>query len=212
MFTADTPIPRKHYGNLSPFHVSVHGDEQITISINIAPHALRRLETLFKTGKLPPKIPPCWTHVDQYLDVPVLRWIVDGSWQAKGDEVLWLRRANLDTIAPPRVVWAAERGHLKTMRWTLERVPGWQNNQSIANAAASHGQINILQWIRCNGGCWSTDAADLAARHGQLATLQWIVAHGGNWSQNAVKWASKNQHLPTLEWLCDREPFVLDGM
>ena len=103
-----------------------------------------------------------WLRLHQYLDIPVLIWVVD-EWKQKGDQ----------EFVPP-VDWAAQRGHLQVLQWI--RAHGGEWTSRTANWAAQGGHLQILQWIRwgvdkfisrCSSGSgwgWTSKAADSTAR------------------------------------------------
>ena len=87
--------------------------------------------------------------------------------------------------------WAAENGHLETLKWICANGGKWTAN--AANWAAENGHLETLKWIRANGGIW-TNAANLAAANGQLETLKWIRANGGKWTSHTANHTAINGH------------------
>ena len=204
-FTATWPIPCTFYGPLSPLALSnnIEGPVSIEANLIVEDLDLEQLNRLFINRQIPEEIPETkWLMVDRYLDIPTLKWVADGTWSDRGDEVLWLRRTNFQSYEFPKLwVWAAKNGHLETLKW-IEANGGAEWAQPIAaNNAAANGHLEVLQWIRANGGEWTSGAANGAAANGHLEILQWIHANGGDWTPGAANWAAANGHLKVLQWI-----------
>jgi hypothetical protein len=45
-------------------------------------------------------------------------------------------------------------------------------------AAAQHGHLEVLQWVRANGCDWDIGMCAAAAEGGHLEVLQWACANG----------------------------------
>ena len=140
-------------------------------------------------------------QLERYLDVPLLRLVLDGQWQEiqHADCFLWWwKKQSVTTRFTAKDLCA--HGQLETLRWYAAQGQTIDFNALII-IAARYGHLETLQWIRAHGGEWSHMAANWAAMNGHLETLQWIRAHGGEWTHWAADWAAMNGHLETLQWI-----------
>ena len=167
-------IPLERYGEHSPMLAC---DDMEMIFVFAHAKSICALYALFSAGDVPTDddILFDWQCLDKYLDVPILFQISNNkTWQNKGDENLW-----------------------------LFKLQGYKQSYYNADWAAVHGHLEILKWIRTNGGDWTSKAADWAAGNGHLATLKWIRANGGKWTSYATAFADANGQLDTLKWIRD---------
>jgi len=96
-------------------------------------------------------------------------------------------------------------GQLEILKWIRANGGEW-TSWACSNAAAN-GHLETLKWLRVNGCKWSRFAANYAAANGHLETLKWIRVNGGPFSSNAFKWATENGHYETVKWLaCNGVP------
>ena len=203
--------------------------------------AWRQLEAFFVCGHTM-KLSVALDVIERYLDIPLLRMVLDHpiEWQTEpfADQFLWWWQKQSTAALPtsltmselfrhnqlrtlqwlharqpfdilgirqpngdfiPAADWAAENGHLATLQWI--RANGGEWTSAAADGAARNGHLETLQWIRANGGEWTHRAADGAAMSGHLETLQWIRANGGEWTSEAADRAAENGHLATLQWI-----------
>ena len=125
--------------------------------------------------------------------------------------------------------------------WTVHSKcppPSWSvretdSVQDIFFEACSHGDIQVLEWLRVHQRFKKVKALDnegfrRAARHGQLKVLQWLVIFDRftvndvrACDNEAFRLAAGNGHLNVLQWLiqefnltlkdamaCDNEAFI----
>ena len=199
--TTNGIIPLERYGEHSPMLAC----DDVEMSFAFAHEkSICALHALFSTGTIPTddEILFDWQNLDKYLDVPILFQISNNKiWQDKGDENLWLFK--FQGYKQSRVYnadWAAEHGHLETLKWVRANGGNW--TAYAADFAAGNGHLEILKWVRTNGGNWTTLAAHWSAKNGHLETLKWIRANGGEWTSWSADLAAENGHLETLRWIC----------
>jgi len=145
--------------------------------------------------------------------------------------VKWLWENNIDAPADLTldVYRAAERGHLKILKWLLKRdaapslsVRLFQNaavrsdlylmqwlwkkgcpwDESVCSSAVSH--FGALQWLRARGCPWDETTCAAAARMGTLKTLQWVRERGCPWDETTCAAAARMRRLKTLQWVRER--------
>ena len=136
-------------------------------------------------------------RLDRYLDIPLFNQIVHNTWESQGDVNLWFYKLRGFETFKYSADWAAEHGHLEVLKWVRNNGGPW--TADAADMASLNGNLDVLKWIRNNGGEWTHWAADGAAEHGHLETLKWIRNNGGNWTSDAADWAAKDGHLETLQ-------------
>ena len=81
---------------------------------------------------------------------------------------------------------------------------------SACSAAAEHGQLETLQWLRSQSPpCpWSDDTCAAAAQSGQFEILQWLRSQSPPcpWCAFSCLLAAKYGHLRVLQWLRSQSP------
>ena len=193
-------IPFEHYGEQSP--VLACDDVEMTFTFAFA-KSIDAIHALFSTGDIPidDDILSDWQNLDKYLDIPILFQISNNkTWQDKGDENLWLfKLQGYKQSEEYNTTWAAKNGHLEILKWI--RANGGEWTERAADYTAESGHLETLKWIRANGGTWTSWATNSAARNGHLETLKWIRDNGGTWTSNAANWAATSGHLETLKWI-----------
>ncbi|GMF27497.1 unnamed protein product [Phytophthora lilii] len=84
----------------------------------------------------------------------------------------------------------------------------WNRCQDAVNAAATGGQLEILQWLLANdlGKC-STSTMDCAASHGHLDVAQWLDTNSSEGcTTKAMDGAAANEHFDVVKWLHANRP------
>jgi hypothetical protein len=82
---------------------------------------------------------------------------------------------------------------------------GWKCARSSGVAAAAHGHVDVLQWLRLSG-CfkWDSPVCGLtAAAFGQLETLRWCLEDGCPASPQLAVTAAQYGHMQVLRWLVE---------
>jgi hypothetical protein len=67
-------------------------------------------------------------------------------------------------------------------------------------AAAAHGQLEALVWLRGRGCPWSTFVCMSAAGAGHLEVLRYAHEHGRPWDSSTCKDAARGGHLEVLRY------------
>ncbi|KAL6059863.1 putative methyltransferase nsun6 [Balamuthia mandrillaris] len=99
------------------------------------------------------------------------------------------------------VGWVVGSGRLEVLKWATAN--GWPWPRRLCEAAASHGQLALLQWATEEKGpkLLSQDTCTLAAKNGHLEVLKWARANGCPWSEETCQVAAANGHLEVVKWL-----------
>jgi len=71
------------------------------------------------------------------------------------------------------------------------------------DAAASHGHLEVLKWLRSEGCPWDASACRSAARGGHLEVLKWLRKEGCPWDERTCERAASRGHLDVLRWAID---------
>ena len=105
---------------------------------------------------------------------------------------------------------AAKGGHLVVLQWAIANgcptTQTWQTNgslQSIAEAAAEFGQVEVLQWVEQCVGVGQIQLhriCEFAAKGGHLEVLQWARANGRGLYGSECQFAAAKGHLHVLQW------------
>lgn len=76
------------------------------------------------------------------------------------------------------------------------------DNSACAAAAASHGRVNTLAWLRrhINPCPWDETACAAAAANGHLIALQWLRKMCASWDHETCASAARGGHLRVLDW------------
>ena len=82
--------------------------------------------------------------------------------------------------------------------------------EDVCTAAATHGALAALKWLRSREipFPWSCHCSAAAAAHNQVPVLEWMLAEApdGFWNESCCIQAVENCHLEALKWL--RSPAV----
>lgn len=98
---------------------------------------------------------------------------------------------------------AARYGRLEIIRWAYDQTVtyAWEPYPStISDIAASHGHVEILEFVRDKSG-WSFDehVSVSAAEKGHLHVLKWLHEHGCSIPKYLCQWRTKDCEV--FEWL-----------
>ena len=95
---------------------------------------------------------------------------------------------------------AAHGGHLETLARILAVGCPMDPNE-VARKAASHGHVDILEWLVPKYNVkWGKIHTAAAARGGHLVALQWLRARRIPWDSNAVTQAAAYNHAEVVMW------------
>jgi hypothetical protein len=103
---------------------------------------------------------------------------------------------------PSCAVSTALRGHLDTLEFIN---PYTQMAESVCEAAAIGGHLNVLQWLRKQSPpCpWNKKTCKAAARGGHMKVLQWLRKQSPPcpWNEQTCMAAAEGGNLDVLKWL-----------
>lgn len=101
--------------------------------------------------------------------------------------------------------FAAEGGHLETLKWLRSEGASW--NTATCRVAAERAHIRVLKWMRglkaphsapCPWDKWTTAEA---AKRGDIEMLEWCIENGCPWSVESCHQAAHGGHLECLKLL-----------
>jgi hypothetical protein len=95
---------------------------------------------------------------------------------------------------------AASGGHLETVRFLHENGCPW-NATTICERAARSGNIELLHYLKQQGGVFSAAVMSTAAERGDLRTCHYLHTEQCPWNSRACSSAARGNHLDTLRWL-----------
>jgi hypothetical protein len=74
------------------------------------------------------------------------------------------------------------------------------DHELVCSAAAAHGQLEALVWLRGRGCSWSKHVCSSAARAGHLEVLRYAHEHGCPWDEQTCSSAAIGGHLEVLQY------------
>ncbi len=99
-------------------------------------------------------------------------------------------------------------GSLNALKWFKNEFP-WKfldhswSRWACGNAALC-GHLELLKWLRDNGGCpWGIMTCENAAEGGHLELLKWVRNEGCPWDKRVCSYAAKGGYLELLKWAKD---------
>lgn len=103
-------------------------------------------------------------------------------------------------------LYAAEHGHLQSLRWLLKRQLGGRFSSKVMSAAIRGGQLTVLQWLywlaeeqRCYR-CVAPLAR--AVKHGRTAVVEWLIQESKDHvTHHLFSLAAEYGHAPVLKAL-----------
>jgi len=119
-----------------------------------------------------------------------------------------VRRAHNTTrerapLGPEFMEHCAARGYLALMEWALLLTS--TREESACFAAALHGQLDALRWLRTRDFPWSTNTPCAAASRGHIHVLAWLLQQKCPCDFDGIsRAAAQNNQLDTLWWLTSR--------
>lgn len=94
---------------------------------------------------------------------------------------------------------AAEGGYIDIIQWCIENGCYFDIN-SCAEAAASKSQLKVLQWLLSEELKVTQKLLNSSARSGQFEAVQWCVDNGASVSERTCKEAARSGNLKLLQW------------
>lgn len=78
--------------------------------------------------------------------------------------------------------------------------PPW--NARTCEYAAEGGHLKTLKWLRAKGAPWDHWTCAWAAKNGHLKTVQWVIENGAPWRrQICIQCARDNGQSKVVAWL-----------
>lgn len=138
--------------------------------------------------------------------------IVAGAVGIGNVEVLeWARNKDFE-YTEDHFIAAALHSRLNVLQWAEEKDLSWYA-QNVLNAAATGGNVNILEWIHTIGREIPLESARTAAFHGHVEVLSWMNEHGLIEAKGAP-WISESAasggRINVLDWFFDNG-FIVDA-
>eukprot|EP00588_Corethron_pennatum_P032747 CAMPEP_0194349390 /NCGR_PEP_ID=MMETSP0171-20130528/107064_1 /TAXON_ID=218684 /ORGANISM="Corethron pennatum, Strain L29A3" /LENGTH=266 /DNA_ID=CAMNT_0039116835 /DNA_START=101 /DNA_END=897 /DNA_ORIENTATION=- len=88
-------------------------------------------------------------------------------------------------------------------------------NENTCYAAATGGQLRVLQWLRARNCPWDSWTTRRAARNGHLKVLKWAKGEGCELGAGICYEAAKGGHFEVLKWAqgegCQWDKFTCSG-
>lgn len=86
-------------------------------------------------------------------------------------------------------------------------------DETTCVAAASHGQLEVLKWLRLTMNCpWNRKSCDAAARSGHLEVLKWLRSENCPWSKKTALAAMEGEYLEVLKYMHSAGCPMLDNI
>jgi hypothetical protein len=95
---------------------------------------------------------------------------------------------------------AANNGHMEIVRLLHENGTPW-HSAKIRQAAVEHGSVEMLQYLKKQGGVFNKRAMSTAAGRGHTHVCQYMRAEQCPWDATACTEAAAGCHVDTLRWL-----------
>lgn len=104
---------------------------------------------------------------------------------------------------------ACVSGRVDVLEWMTRHAArrGWgaiEWTEDACNTAASHGNLDVVIWLRRTPCRWSEWTCYEAALHGRLRVLRWLHRSGCPWSERTFDGAADGGHVRVLRWLWRR--------
>ena len=93
---------------------------------------------------------------------------------------------------------AASHGHLEALRWLRARGCPW--GQTASSSAAGAGHLEVLRYLHENGCEWNEYTCSGAAKCGHLEVLRYLHDHGCPWGEQTCSAAALTGHLEVLRY------------
>ena len=96
---------------------------------------------------------------------------------------------------------AASHGHLEVLKWLRSEGCPW--DASACRSAARGGHLEVLKWLRKEGCPWDERTCERAASRGHLDVLKFAYENGCPWNEETCEKAARGGHLDVLQWAID---------
>jgi hypothetical protein len=93
---------------------------------------------------------------------------------------------------------AASHGQMEALVWLRER--GFSCGTAVCSRAASAGRLEALQYLREHGCPWDGFSCSAAALGGHLEVLRYAHEHGCPWDEETCSAAAQQGHLEVLRY------------
>ncbi|RLN82279.1 hypothetical protein BBJ28_00016825 [Nothophytophthora sp. Chile5] len=137
-------------------------------------------------------------------DADAASWMTSSASAAGHLEVVKWLHEELDTnSAGYGYENAAMGGHLEVLKYLHEKHFPNDSEQSLMDASARRGYIEVVQWLHANSKqeC-TTNAMDWAAQGGHLEVVQWLHEHRSEGCTSAaMHLAAVDGHMNVVKWL-----------
>ena len=108
------------------------------------------------------------------------------------------------TVDSSAIDEAAVEGHMETVKWLLKYVsPSVQERMLICKMAASHGDINMLQWTKENGYEWDEETINYAVS--KPRAFKWLRDNGCPWDGSVSYEIVIVENVKLLKWALKRK-------
>lgn len=167
-FTNSSPLPAHFYGQFSPLLASDDIQMNFTFQCNVSVDAL---EALVARGDIPvhPAVLNDFRRLDLYLDVPLLKHIVDNTYNQH--DYLWLYKLRGFWKFTGTADAAAAKGHLETLKWIRANGGEW-TDESLRLATKNKHQ-DCITWLHENKANFSHWTVRLSNHTGLPQTVMW---------------------------------------
>jgi hypothetical protein len=162
------------------------------------------METRSKTrlGRAPLPQRVCYMNLEQWIPIKDLRNLVYRNLTEHDRALVKLAH---DSRASPMKLYSdrwfqikcAAEGYLSLLKHLGSAV--MFSEDRLANAAAYHGHIHVLEWFKANGGDMSHAVFEAAVR-GNLQTVQWFHDNCFEWSYFDCFYVARQGHLNIIQW------------
>lgn len=95
-------------------------------------------------------------------------------------------------------MWAATHSNIEMLEWAVSK--GCEKNADAFMMAASNGDITMLEWLVQNGFPWDGRTCAEAAGSGHLNALIWARSRGCAWDSRVYSKAAEHGHLEVIKW------------
>ena len=167
----------------------------------------------------------CWggNEMQKVGHLETLQWLQDNTVRLQPQRLLglaarhhspdmlrWVITVRNETPMIVDLQCAAERGclaNLKTLFGLMPTAP-----QLSAMGAVAGGHVEVVMWLKQNGGVFAKEVVDVAAENGHLHMVQYLHEHKlGECSIGAIEMAAHNGHQHIVKWIVMNQPRKLWG-
>jgi len=106
-----------------------------------------------------------------------------------------------DTLELSHAESAAQSGHWDLLKWLHIQRGGPANNPKVCAYAATHGNSQIMEWLRDRGWPWDVSTTMMAIESGQDHMAAWVITKGCPMPYQVSLLAARHNCPYTLRWL-----------